>query len=496
MNIVVVGSGPAGVSVAKGLLERGCKVTLLDAGNVLESDKQNLLQQIRLNNVAIMHPSLRSPSNNKKKPKLPYGSNFVYAGVKNHFRWKIKNCYFQPSFAKGGLSNVWGSVLREYSQHELNDWPRACQDLSSYYARILAWLGPYYTPDTSDLLSQQARYLKNRWEENKFELGKKGFSLQTTKLACDFKQCCFCGSCQYGCPYGVIYHSSIHLNLLKQDPNFTYVKGAVLENFSEKGQQVELLVKYERGIERLFADRLFVACGAGLSSMLYLRSLGQSDKQLTLKDSQHFILPCLLDIPVKDVTKEELHTLCQLNLSLSKVTISPYSIYMQIYTYMDLYQREVQSKFKYLYPLVQPLIKSWMERLVIIQGYLDSKESNSLIFKNQEDGEYLIKTHKVTSSASTINAAINYLKQQGAYLGIKPLRFLLSKSLTGQSNHIGGSLPMSDNPYQDEVDIWGRPCHFKRIHFVDGSILPSIPAGPITLTIMANAYRIGKEGPL
>lgn len=30
-----------------------------------------------------------------------------------------------------------------------------------------------------------------------------------------------------------------------------------------------------------------------------------------------------------------------------------------------------------------------------------------------------------------------------------------------------------------------------RIHAVDGTVLPSVPATTITLSIMANAYRIG-----
>ena len=40
---------------------------------------------------------------------------------------------------------------------------------------------------------------------------------------------------------------------------------------------------------------------------------------------------------------------------------------------------------------------------------------------------------------------------------------------------------------------WDKPNNLKRIHCIDASVLPSIPATTITLTIMANAYRIGSE---
>ncbi len=38
-----------------------------------------------------------------------------------------------------------------------------------------------------------------------------------------------------------------------------------------------------------------------------------------------------------------------------------------------------------------------------------------------------------------------------------------------------------------------KPSGFQRTHFVDCSILPPIPAGPLTLTMMANALS-NREG--
>jgi len=42
----------------------------------------------------------------------------------------------------------------------------------------------------------------------------------------------------------------------------------------------------------------------------------------------------------------------------------------------------------------------------------------------------------------------------------------------------------------------GRPTGWSNIHFVDSSVLPSIPATTLALTIMANACRIGDTVPL
>jgi choline dehydrogenase-like flavoprotein len=34
------------------------------------------------------------------------------------------------------------------------------------------------------------------------------------------------------------------------------------------------------------------------------------------------------------------------------------------------------------------------------------------------------------------------------------------------------------------------------MHIVDSSVLPSLPAGPVALTMMANAHRIASECPI
>jgi len=50
---------------------------------------------------------------------------------------------------------------------------------------------------------------------------------------------------------------------------------------------------------------------------------------------------------------------------------------------------------------------------------------------------------------------------------------------------------MAAQPKPGESDLLGRPYGMRRIHAVDATVLPSIPATTITLTVMANAYRIG-----
>jgi choline dehydrogenase-like flavoprotein len=49
---------------------------------------------------------------------------------------------------------------------------------------------------------------------------------------------------------------------------------------------------------------------------------------------------------------------------------------------------------------------------------------------------------------------------------------------------------MRAQPGDLETDTLGRVRGWDRIHVVDASILPSIPATTVTFSIMANAHRI------
>ena len=83
--------------------------------------------------------------------------------------------------------------------------------------------------------------------------------------------------------------------------------------------------------------------------------------------------------------------------------------------------------------------------------------------------------------------------KNASQLGIMPWPILYKLSLPGGSNHYGGTFPMSKNPQPLTTDINGRLYGYRNLHIVDGSVLPHIPPYSPTLTIMANAYRIGEN---
>ena len=63
--------------------------------------------------------------------------------------------------------------------------------------------------------------------------------------------------------------------------------------------------------------------------------------------------------------------------------------------------------------------------------------------------------------------------------------------------HFGGTLPMTKAPSDEmHTDLLGRPKGWQRIHVIDSSVFPSVPATTVAFLAMANASRIAQLAPL
>ena len=79
-------------------------------------------------------------------------------------------------------------------------------------------------------------------------------------------------------------------------------------------------------------------------------------------------------------------------------------------------------------------------------------------------------------------------------LDLYPVLPMLRLSAAGKSYHYGGSFPHArDSGPTYTSDRLGRVGGWQRIHLVDASVFPNVPATTFTLTVMANAHRIASE---
>jgi len=84
-----------------------------------------------------------------------------------------------------------------------------------------------------------------------------------------------------------------------------------------------------------------------------------------------------------------------------------------------------------------------------------------------------------------------YLIRQFIKIGYFSTPFLCKYPMPGNGFHYAGTIPMRLKPTgKYETDSYGLLYGSKRVHVVDGSNFPSLPAKNLSFTIMANAMRI------
>jgi choline dehydrogenase-like flavoprotein len=520
----VIGSGPAGVACAHALLQRGARVMMLDAGVALETDRAALIAEMSRTTPASWTPEQiarikegTSASSKGIPLKLLFGSDFPYRHCDELLGIKYEGVALRPSFARGGLSTVWGSAMLPYVQEDVADWPFTISELAEHYTAVVGLTGisqkrdgleklfPLFQERPAALnLSAQAVALRDRLEQNRVPLSNAGIHFGQARIAVKVQQlpdsagCVYCGLCMYGCPYGYIYNSESTLKQLQTRPDFAYKPGVVVTSLQETSDRIQIKGYYLANREpfEMEATRAYVAAGVIPTTQILLRSLALHERAISMRDSQYFLFPLALTKSVGDVTRESLHTLSQLFIEILDPEISRHTIHLQIYSYNSLVGEAVRSSFGPLAKPLEALARSLERRLLIVQGFLHSKDSalitTTLTKAGNGAGEQLKLQAEVTpESKAIIRKVIRKLFGHRRQLGAWPIGPMLQIAPPGRGIHSGGSFPMSAQPGRLETDILGRPNGWQRLHAVDATVLPSIPATTITFSVMANAHRIG-----
>ncbi|HYP62747.1 MAG TPA: GMC oxidoreductase [Acidocella sp.] len=493
----VIGSGPAGMACAAALLARGRDVTMLDAGLTLEAGREALRTAMAAQAPADWtdeQHAMRKMKLGQQMPefKLTHGSDYPYRAAPDAPGLEIEVPGVAASYALGGLSNVWGAAMLPYRAADIEGWPVGIDTMAQAYRHVLslvpmagqadaleaAW--PFHVRPRADVpVSRQADVLLRRLEWLKLP----GVTAGRARLAVRAPLCIACGECLNGCPRELIFSARHRLATLC-GAGMNYVPNVVVRGVQENGQGVVLHATTPEGWQRFSGERVFVAAGVYGSTGLMLRSLGLGHTEIL--DSQYFTLPLLGLGRQKGVMDEALHTLAQVFVEIEDAAVNARNVHLQLYGYSDVLEAMIAQK---LGPL-KGLRRLVLERALIVQGYLHSDSSGRLEAKL--DGDVMrVTPHRNPATRAALKRVVKKIRQMK--LGARPLGMLLQETLPGRGYHSGGSFPMRLNPGAGETDYLGRPFGRSRTHIVDASVFPTIPAATITLSVMANAWRIGFE---
>jgi choline dehydrogenase-like flavoprotein len=516
----VIGSGPAGVACAKALLARGVEVLMLDAGIELEPERAQIVRELgaqkpsqwRPGCVAVLKEGLSVPDKSIPQ-KLAFGSDYPYRDAGKHAPWRGNGATVRPSLALGGFSTVWGAAMLPYRDADLADWPVKSGELTPHYRAVLAFTGlaaqrddladwfPLHCENPGALqLSRQAEALLQRLELHRATLRESGWRFGRARLALRAADsprgsgCVYCRLCLYGCPYGCIYSSADTVRELRANPNFKYQGDVIVAQLRENSGRVFIAGYDRRTREPLSfeADRVYLAAGIVPTTQILLRSQDAYDRPVCARDSQYFIFPMLALHRARDAENEAAYTLSQLFIELHHPRINRRAAHLQIYSYNGFIAQAVRQSLGPLKMFARPLA----ERVLIAQGYLHSDDSPGIEMTLRRDGERDFLQQNVRPNPETrriVKRVLGEFWRQARRLGAAPATPRLQLTWPGQGFHSGGTFPMRAQPEEFESDCFGRPHGWSRVHAVDATVFPSVPATTITFPVMANAHRIGWE---
>lgn len=521
----VVGSGPAGVACAQALLKAGAKVTLLDAGAQLEPERRARLASLQ----AVPHerwtPSSLSflrdgvtVTSDGIPLKRAYGSDFPYREpaplpIAHH------GVEGKPSYARGGLSNVWGASVLPFRSQDMGGWPITVEDLEPHYRAVLGAMPfsarvdrlgkafPLYHDHPSALReSSQAAALLGDLEAAHVALLDHGVRFGTSRLAVqgssDGRQgCVYCAQCMYGCPFGYIYNSADMVERLRAQGGFEYRSGVLVEQVVEAGGEVRVKgrsLDAGEGLE-IRADRLFLACGVFSTARVLLASLDAYGQAVRALDNCYFLFPLVRYHGQTGAVRESLHTLAQAFLEIDDPAIGPHTTHLQVYTHNELFRKQVGNMLGALDGLLGPAVERLLlTRMLLIQGYLHSDLSPGMTLtlsrgENGRPAELELAPEPNARTGPALSAVLRRLWLERGSLRAIPVGRALRVGAPGRGFHTGGTFPMRSSPGPFETDTLGRPSGMSRVHVVDASVFPTLPATTVTLSVMANAHRIGSE---
>jgi ferredoxin len=524
-TVLIIGSGPAAAGAALALSRReDVAITVIDIGVRLDAEHRHVVERLASSEPALWERSLvervsAQPVSSKSRgvpEKRSYGSDYPFRDVGQLAGLTaVDNATTSLiSAAYGGFSTVWGSQVMPFTRSAFDTWPFDAAAMRPHYEAVLDEIPfaaevddlaehfPLMRPsDPLPRLSGRSRRVLDAYGRHRPTLNARGVTMGKARLAFRARDCARCGLCMTGCPYGLIYSAAQTFDALQRSRRVRQYSGLMAIEISEEAESASVVAQeLATGRIRQFeADRILVACGAIGTTRLVASSLNLFDVNLPILESQQFALPVLSLRASVDPRQEPDFTLNQFNMLVAPDGDSADMAQLHFYTFNPAFIDGLPSLVR-----GRRMEKAQVEvlrRLSVVLGYLPSWRSPRMLVRLRPgSGDWCLPEMHVSRESppqgrnQMLRSVMARLVRSAPLLDLYPVLPMVRLAAGGKSYHWGGSFPHSAARSTGMTsDRLGRVGPWQRVHIVDASVFPNIPAMTFALTIMANAHRIACE---
>lgn len=515
-DVIVVGTGPAGVSVALPLVEAGLRVLLIDGGK--QAAAQNwpgsylaLREENPTQWKTFLGPhfeALTAPQENSPKFRVP-GMMPSFEGFLSGNQIATDNFVAVGSLAAGGLSNAWGSGVARFDDHDLKTYPITANDLAPSYAAVEKRVGiSGRNDDLSEFFGdrmrlQQApqlepifRHLLNRYDSGRRE-SRNGTRLRigyarNAVLTEDLEhrsRCHRTNLCLWGCHHRSVYSAKYDLEKLLTHSNCRREE-AVIASITKSGSHFTVSGTTPHGSVSFSADRVVLACGALATARFVLSLTGKVDAPVPLLTTPTAAFAILTPRMIGAPVSREGFGLAQLSFTLRLE--DAYETFGNLFAAGGLPVYEFVRRTPLSRVAATRVFKQLMPALVAGNIFYPGDFSSSFV-RVRSDGSLLVEGAVKPTLNAHLKKAKRALSSAFRRYGGWMLPGSFSLAENGADVHYAGSVPMKVQPAPHECNADGEVAGIPNLYVADGSALTSLPSKPHTLTIMANADRIGRK---
>ncbi len=501
-DFIIIGSGPAGVSAAFPLVQAGAVVRMIDGAHSEErSDSSGWQRMLGAQLEALLPEDGLSP-----KLRTPVARRIVHEFER---AYDVRDDEFVAigAISRGGLSRIWGGFVCEFDAIDLQGWPFSIEDLRPFYKTVTERIGVCGSADDDMAnfyggsgallpplpLGPSAARLRERYHSGlrrpEFALGLARNAILTVDRN-GRKACNLSGDCLWGCPRGAIYDSRIDLAQLQRHRSFQIVDGALATRLVGAGNGWEVWTKDGR---RFGAHKIVIAAGTLATAILIAPLLPNAISELRLLNNPVVAMPLFLPEMLGRSAPGEGYSLAQLGYRLL------YGAAMNEYITGGIYQIDslpISSFVEHLPFSRRAGVEFFMavrSALLVATAYFpgiysDNKirlerkcDEMSVVIRGGFSPELPTKVSEVTRQLRKIWRGL------GAWMLRRPL-----VATSGTDAHLAGPFPMG---YQGTcgTSAFGELNVAPGVFVTGGAAFPSLPSKYLTLTIMANAERIGRH---